>query len=119
MVLVVNSALKMSSGKTASQCSHAALSLYLKAKQSPPRRFAFVTTEIDAWIRLGQAKVVLKATDEQQLIELEKRAAEADLLSYLVRDAGRTQILTGSCTCLGIFGKSSQIDDITGSLKLL
>lgn len=41
------------------------------------------------------------------------------LYAYLVADAGHTQIPAGSRTVLGIFGPISEIDAVTGQLKLL
>ena len=117
MVLVLNKSLKMTPGKAASQTAHAAVSLYIKAK-SNPRRYLLFFNEIDTWATLGQAKVVLKAVDDNNLNELEAKANEADLLSVKVHDAGLTQIPTGSFTCLGIFGKSEAVDSITGNLPL-
>ena len=118
MVLVMNKSLKMSTGKTASQAAHAAVSLYMKAK-SNPRKHLLLFNEIDTWARLGQAKVVLNGVNDTQLVELEKKANELALLTCLIRDAGRTEITPGSMTCLGIFGRIDQVDQVTGTLSLL
>lgn len=100
MVFVVNTSLKMSTGKIASQASHAAVALYIKAKENPKKHMIFFN-EIDTWVSLGQPKVVLKGDDEKILLDLEAKAKEANLLSILIRDAGRTQVDPGSITCLG------------------
>jgi peptidyl-tRNA hydrolase len=49
-----------------------------------------------------------------------RRALEADIPAYLVRDAGRTVIAAGTVTCLGL-GPASirEIDALTGALVLL
>ncbi|CAF0746563.1 unnamed protein product [Brachionus calyciflorus] len=104
----------MSSGKIASQTAHAAVSLYIKAKSNP---IFFI--EIDTWVNTGQAKIVLKGLDENSLIDFETKASDANLISQTVRDAGRTQVEPGALTCLGIFGKISEIDKITSHLNLL
>lgn len=117
MVFVINGSLRMSTGKLASQVAHSAVSLYISAKSNPKKHVLFFD-EIDVWVRTGQKKVVLKGAHEQHLISLEKEAKEHSLLTVLIRDAGRTEIQSGSMTCLGIFGAVEQIDSVTGSLSL-
>jgi peptidyl-tRNA hydrolase len=47
-------------------------------------------------------------------------AAQRGLMSYIVRDAGRTQIAAGSQTVLAIGpGVKSEVDGVTGHLPLL
>lgn len=51
---------------------------------------------------------------------IERRAREAGLNTYIVHDAGRTQVEAGSMTVAAIGpGDIDVIDEITGSLKLL
>lgn len=111
MVFVINTSLKMKTGKIASQTAHTAVSLYLKAKE---RR----NDDIDKWIARGQAKVVVKGLNSDHLIGLEANANLIGLLTQTIRDAGRTQIPAGSLTCLGLFGPDELVDKITGSLTL-
>ena len=118
MVFVINTSLKMSTGKIATQAAHAALSLYIKS-QSNPKNYLLLFNELDVYIKTGQTKIVLKGIDENQLRELESKAVESKLVSCLIQDAGRTEIEPGSITCLGIFGRADLIDPITGSLSLL
>lgn len=118
MVFIVNTSLKMSTGKVSSQTAHAAVSLYIKAKQSSKKHLFFLK-EIDTWVTLGQKKVVLKGLNDTQLLNLEIEANNSSLLSVLIKDAGRTQITPGSLTCLGIFGKEDQVNKLTSSLNLL
>lgn len=118
MVFIVNTSLKMSTGKVASQTAHAAVSLYIKAAQSPRKHLIFLN-DVDTWVKLGQKKVVLKGLNETQLVQLENEAANLSLMSVLIRDAGRTQISPGSLTCLGIFGKEDHVNQITSHLSLL
>lgn len=117
MVFVVNASLKMSTGKIASQTAHSAVSLYIKAKSSG-KKSMFVFDQVDMWVRTGQTKVVVKGKDEQHLLDLERRAVNADLLTTLIRDSGRTQIVPGSLTCLAVFGEIGRVDTITGDLAL-
>lgn len=101
MVFVINASLKMSTGKIASQTAHTAVSLYIKAKSGQKKHLIFFN-EIDTWVLTGQAKVVLKGSNEQDLLGLEQKAKHSGLLTEVIRDAGRTQIEAGSLTCLGI-----------------
>ena len=72
------------------------------------------------WKNSGQKKVVLKINSvdniREILIQLEKKKIDF----FLVKDAGLTQLTPGTITALGIGpALSSEIDEITGDLKLL
>ncbi|XP_047463369.1 peptidyl-tRNA hydrolase 2, mitochondrial [Mugil cephalus] len=112
MILVVRNDLKMGKGKVAAQCSHAAVSAYKQVQRRDPQM-------LKQWEYCGQPKVVVKAPDENTLIELLGHAKEAGLHVSLIQDAGRTQIAPGSRTVLGIGpGPADLIDKVTGDLKL-
>ncbi|XP_065830910.1 peptidyl-tRNA hydrolase 2, mitochondrial-like [Oscarella lobularis] len=112
LVLVVRNDLKMGKGKVAAQCSHATLHCYKAMLKRDPKT-------LGRWETTGQAKVVLKATDEKELDELSFQARQAGLEAGVIRDAGRTQIAAGSKTVLGVGpGPAQLIDRITGHLKL-
>lgn len=49
-----------------------------------------------------QAKIALKASSEDQLLELEAVAKSINLCARSIHDAGRTQVAAGSRTVLGI-----------------
>ncbi|XP_022043434.1 peptidyl-tRNA hydrolase 2, mitochondrial [Acanthochromis polyacanthus] len=112
MILVVRNDLKMGKGKVAAQCSHAAVSAYKQVQRRNPEL-------LKQWEYCGQPKVVVKAPDEDTLIDLLGRAKEVGLPVSLIQDAGRTQIAPGSRTVLGIGpGPADLIDSVTGDLKL-
>jgi len=114
MVLVIRTDLNMGKGKAAAQCAHAAIDLYKKANKKTPKL-------LTQWESFGQAKVTLKAPDggEEALNCLKTKADEVGLAAVIIRDAGRTQIESGSATVLGIGpGPSEIIDKVTGHLKL-
>lgn len=50
---------------------------------------------------------------------LQAQAMSLGLCARVIRDAGRTQIASGSMTVVGIIGPRSIVDNVTGSLKLL
>ena len=112
MVLVVRNDLKMGKGKVAAQCSHAAVSAYKQVQRRNPEL-------LKQWEYCGQPKVVLKAPDEDTLIDLLGHAKEVGLPVSLIQDAGRTQIAPGSRTVLGVGpGPAELVDRVTGHLKL-
>ncbi|NWI62348.1 PTH2 hydrolase, partial [Todus mexicanus] len=112
MVLIVRNDLKMGKGKVAAQCSHAAVSAYKQVQRRNPDL-------LKQWEYCGQPKVVLKAPDEEALIQLLAEAKHLGLTVSLIQDAGRTQIAPGSQTVLGIGpGPADVVDKVSGHLKL-
>ena len=113
MVLCVNMSLKMEKGKIAAQCGHATLACYRKSLKMCPDAVSW-------WERLGQAKIALKINDESEMEAIHAKAKALGLATYIVEDAGRTQIAAGSRTVLGIGPAPVKvIDSITSHLKLL
>eukprot|EP00389_Voromonas_pontica_P011700 GDKH01017917.1.p1 GENE.GDKH01017917.1~~GDKH01017917.1.p1 ORF type:complete len:259 (+),score=26.13 GDKH01017917.1:130-906(+) len=113
MVLVVRQDLQMGKGKIAAQCCHATLGAYKKAVQCK-------NPFLQKWERSGQAKVALKCSDDEELKQLRLHARAKGVHTYLVADAGRTQIAAGSHTVLAIGpAPVKAIDEIARHLKLL
>jgi len=103
----------MGKGKIASQCGHAAIQCYKIGMKSQEKVVA-------NWLKCGQPKVVLKISSESELELLHQKAVTSGLTSYVVRDAGKTQLDAGTATVLGIGpGDKELLDLITGNLKLL
>ncbi|RWS02357.1 putative peptidyl-tRNA hydrolase 2-like protein [Dinothrombium tinctorium] len=115
MVFVVNGALDMGVGKIAAQVAHSAIGMHMLLLQNEPK----FGDSLMRWFEFGETKIVLKGTSTQHLIELEKKALELGLPTYLVQDAGKTQIKAGSTTVLCIFGRVDLVDKVTGTLRLL
>eukprot|EP00049_Salpingoeca_infusionum_P018535 m.357691 g.357691 ORF g.357691 m.357691 type:complete len:196 (+) comp17900_c0_seq1:46-633(+) len=117
MVLVVNQGLGMQRGKVAAQCGHAALAVYqqMVAQSDNPQIYKVLRQ----WDSCGATKVAVKGLDTEHLELLQQVAQSQGLPNYLIRDAGRTQIPSGSKTVLAIGPASAElIDEITGRLKL-
>ncbi|TFK57445.1 peptidyl-tRNA hydrolase II [Heliocybe sulcata] len=113
LVLVVRTDLNMTAGKIAAQCGHATLACYKVLAEKNPRL-------IRQWERIGQAKVALRASSEDELLELEAIAKSLNLCARSIQDAGRTQVEPGSRTVLGIGpGPVPLVNQVTGHLKLL
>lgn len=115
MVFVVNTDLGMKIGKTCAQVAHATLGLHQIMIQNERT----LGDDMVRWLEYGQAKICLRADNTQHLLELQKNANALNLPSFLVQDAGRTQIPAGSFTVLSIFGKISVVNQVTGTLRLL
>lgn len=109
-VIVVNEALQLPCGKLAAQVAHAAIGAFLASSHD----------DQVAWLSSGMAKVVLACESQAALQILHDQALAAGLAVFLVADAGRTVIPSGTVTCLGIGPAPDQvIAPVTGALKLL
>ncbi|RLJ02891.1 MAG: peptidyl-tRNA hydrolase [Candidatus Aenigmatarchaeota archaeon] len=108
-IIVLRTDLKMSRGKMIAQACHASLGAYKKSDQKVR----------DSWEREGAKKVVLKANKEE-LFEMMEKAKRLKLPTYLVKDAGLTELPPSTPTALGIGpADEEEIDKITGFLPLL
>jgi len=68
----------------------------------------------------GQCKVVVKVKNEEELLELKKRAKELGLPHALIVDRGLTEVPPDTITCLGIGpAPAEKLDKLTGKLPLL
>lgn len=118
LALVVRADLKMSKGKTAAQCAHAAVLCVQEAQGSKNDETQKL---LESWLVKGQPKIVLKVEGGyEDLIKLQQQANEVGVVSALVQDAGRTQLAAGTATVLGIGPDTvDRIDKLVGHLKLL
>uniref|UniRef100_A0ACD5TET6 Uncharacterized protein n=1 Tax=Avena sativa TaxID=4498 RepID=A0ACD5TET6_AVESA len=113
MVLVVRQDLKMGAGKIASQCAHAATGLYAELLASNRGL-------LRQWEQFGQAKIVLACKNQQDMNRIKETAEHRGIPTFVVADAGRTQVLAGSKTVLAVGpGRKADIDTVTGKLRLL
>ncbi|KAJ8910489.1 hypothetical protein NQ315_012336 [Exocentrus adspersus] len=113
LIMGVRNDLKMQKGKVAAQCGHAAVAAYAKALKEKPRT-------LKNWLRFGRGtKIAVRVDSEEELLDLDKRAKQLDVLSSIVRDAGQTQVAPGSRTVIAIGpAPKSVLDKISGHLKL-
>ncbi|KAK4881099.1 hypothetical protein RN001_004418 [Aquatica leii] len=114
MIFVVNTSLNMGIGKIAAQVAHASLGLYRTLIE-----YHTMEQAVDKWTNEGEKKVVLKGENHLHLQELQKQAEFSNVHSYLVHDAGKTQIAPNSVTVLGLFGEEKLVNSVTGNLNLL
>ena len=109
-VIVANQALNLPRGKLAAQVAHAAVGAFLVAPADAQA----------AWLRVGMPKIVVGVASEAELSSLREAAERVGIPSFLVQDAGRTVLLPGTITCLGLGpAPVDLLDTLTGELKLL
>ena len=87
--------LKLSAGKLAVQCAHAAVESLQRAKKTHSRM-------VQRWKESASRKVCLAVEDEAELDYFLQLVQEASLPFALVRDAGLTEVATGTVTVLGV-----------------
>jgi len=108
----------MGKGKLAAQVAHAAVSNILKILLDSSK--IQWREWLEDWVSQGQPKIVVKAKDLGELLELYEKAKSSELPVSLIEDAGRTQLEPGTVTCIGIGPAPDQLmDQVTGDLKLL
>ena len=117
MVCLVRTDLGMGVGKIAAQCGHAVVGAYKNLVKANSSKW---NEDLAKWESTGHAKIVLKCKSKEELTALYESARDMGLNTYIVKDAGRTQIEPGSLTvcCIGP-ASSILIDKITGHLKLM
>lgn len=109
-VILVRADLEMSKGKTAAQVSHASVECLLRSHKD----------DISKWRGEGMKKVVLKVASLDELKQHHMKAQDAGLIACFISDAGRTELMPGTITCMGIGpADEEKIDRITGHLKPL
>lgn len=113
MVFVVRQDLKMGAGKIVSQCAHAATGIYGALMRSQQAL-------LNKWEQCGQPKIVVTCKNQQEMNKLQAVAEKIGLPTFIVADAGRTQVSAGSRTVLAIGpGTKAVVDSVTGKLRLL
>ncbi|MEK6909976.1 MAG: peptidyl-tRNA hydrolase Pth2 [Candidatus Aenigmatarchaeota archaeon] len=109
-VIILRKDLDIGKGKLITHSIHAAIGAMRKIDK-------YV---IDKWEAEGSKKVVLKINSLQELKQMESKLKKIKMPYFLVKDAGLTQLETGTVTALGIGPvEEERIDKITGKLKLL
>lgn len=109
-VILVRADLKMSKGKTAVQVAHGAVDAVLKSNKKL----------VEEWRKTGMKKVVLKVNNENELLKFLKIAKEKDIVTALIKDAGRTELTPNTTTVLAIGPDSeTKIDSISSELSTL
>ena len=100
----------MSVGKIAAQCSHATIGILKKNRKY----------KIKMWSGMGEKIVVLKCKDAEEMYIIKRKAERNSIPTYLVMDAGLTEVEPGAITVLAL---GLEIEDklnlVVSNLKLL
>jgi len=108
-IILVRTDLKMSPGKVAAQVAHGAVEAVLKSDSSV----------VSKWRNAGMKKITLKVNCEKCLYRYLQEAKDFGFTTALIKDAGRTQIPSGTPTVLAIGPvDEDKVDSITGELKI-
>ncbi len=116
--------LNMRKGKMAAQGAHASiafLSRNLKKNEATGFYEIGLFPQEEKWLNESFTKICVGVSSLEELEEIHTKASLAGLTVYMVEDSGATEfhgVKTKTCLCIGP-NYSSQIDEITGNLKLL
>ena len=102
--------LKMPKGKLAAQVAHAAVHAVQDSNDF----------KLGEWKSEGSKKIVLKVQDRKELLTYIRKARKNDLITSLIKDAGKTFFKLPTVTC-GAIGpdEEDKIDAVINDLKLL
>jgi PTH2 family peptidyl-tRNA hydrolase len=135
-MIVMRRDLKMRKGKIAAQAGHACVEAVLAAliKENrlsqvcldgdgitlKPSNSLDDSTPLCQWFKNGVAKICVYVDSEEQLLEIDKKAKDAGIISSLICDAGMTEFHGHSTyTCLAFEPQLPEVvDPITGELPL-
>ena len=112
MMFLIRTDLKMSKGKIAAQCSHAAINMYKDL-------IKMNNQYLEDWEKTGTKKITLKCKNQKELHDFRVKCEKNELPYTIIKDAGKTQVQAGSETVLALFGESKKLDQLTGQLKLM
>ena len=108
--ILVRGDLKLPKGKLAAMVAHAAVECVLNTSNY----------KISKWIDEGMPKIILKVKDLTELKTYLLKAKAQNLVTALIKDAGKTVLKPGTITCLGIGpDEDKKIDKIIKDLKLI
>lgn len=133
-MIVVRRDLHMRKGKIAAQAGHACVEAVLMAL-AHEERLADVCvagnavalresskpeTPLSGWFSHGVAKICVYVDSEDALLEIDRKAKEAGIISALICDAGMTEFHgEPTYTCLALEPRFPEdVDPITGDLPL-
>ncbi|HJA49469.1 MAG TPA: aminoacyl-tRNA hydrolase [Candidatus Agathobaculum intestinipullorum] len=133
-MIVMRRDLKMRKGKIAAQAGHACVTAVLAALAREQRlgqvqadetgvvltQDGQSATPLSEWFARGVAKVCVYVDSEEELLEIDRKAKAAGILSALICDSGLTEFHgQPTYTCLAFEpALPEKVDPITGELPL-
>ena len=133
-MIVMRRDLHMRKGKIAAQAGHACVEAVLMALEREGRLADVLTagdyvalhrtdkpaSALSEWFDKGVAKICVYVDSEEALLDIDRKAKEAGILSALICDAGMTEFHgQPTYTCLALEPRFAEdVDPITGDLPL-
>ena len=110
LVIFMRTDLNMSRGKMAVQAGHAvAMTMFSSDEET-----------IAKWMMNNQIKIVLAVNNETALDLISQHATANGVHNIKVKDAGKTEVESGTTTCLAVgIGSRARIGKITSGWKTL
>lgn len=115
-VIVMRNDLNMRKGKMIAQGAHASIQCTLSSifEDSGPSEL------LVHWLTEGMTKISVRVDSQQELLDIYQQALNANLEVHLITDAGLTEFVIPTKTCLAIGpNRTEDINKVTGHLKLL
>ena len=124
-VIVIRKDLNMRKGKMVAQGAHASMAVFLERGDikgyGDDRYEIFINEDMKEWITGRFTKICVGVNSVEELLLSYHEADEAGIPCSLIQDAGLTEfdgVPTHTAVAIGP-AKASEIDKITGDLKLL
>ena len=117
-VIVMRTDLNMRKGKMIAQGAHASMAIFAEAFRHGNTELWLSAWE---WLLGSFTKVCVRADSEDELMDIYRKAYQANLHVRSIVDSGLTEfhgVPTNTCLAIGP-DESEKIDEITGHLKLL
>jgi PTH2 family peptidyl-tRNA hydrolase len=111
-IILMRVDLGMGKGKMVAQGAHASLKASIENLGHP---------SVIKWLEDAFTKVCVKVHSEEELFELVEKAKQANLISAVICDSGRTEfhgVPTNTCAAIGP-ATNEELAPITGHLRLL
>lgn len=110
---------KVRTGKLIAQGAHASLGAVVSLLLSPGSRLHHRKLVLE-WLAGSFTKICVRVDSEEELLAIFKKAVDADLITCLINDSGRTEFNEPTITCCAIGPDTDEVlEPITGELKLL
>lgn len=121
-VIVIRKDLNMRKGKMIAQGAHASMKVFFDRLKPSDNGFCIsLTSEMQQWVQDDFRKIVVYVNSEQELLDIYKRAIDANLPCALIQDNGLTEfkgLKTYTAVAIGP-ASNTKIDKITEDLPLL
>ncbi len=109
-ILLVRKDLQMSKGKIIAQCGHGIVYSMMNTSKE----------KIELWQNSGEKIVTLGVKDEKTMMYIHNKALNNTILSYIVKDAGHTQVAPNTKTvCILGPHNEDRLQKLVKDLKLL